>query len=200
MRWRPSREDLIGITEAGARLGAQGDLELMAEDQVLKRKIPARSTAATTVRRTRSRSLSIRQNSNLPPQASPVELDRLLPPFRPFRWTVGQCRNTTLGWSEVDQSSIRRKLHGGHAAQAAQPQLRPSSEAMTANERRDHDSCDLCRVGSARRPGPAGRRRPASAGGAPPRRGQSWGPGGGRCADRSRAAAGHPGHEWRPRP
>ncbi len=37
----PDPEDSIWSPEAGLRVGAQGDLELMAEDQVLEGEIPA---------------------------------------------------------------------------------------------------------------------------------------------------------------
>jgi hypothetical protein len=40
---KPDPEDSIRSPEAGMRVGAQGDLELMAEGQVLKGEIPARS-------------------------------------------------------------------------------------------------------------------------------------------------------------
>ncbi len=39
----PDPQDTIGTTEAGMPAGAQRDLELMAEDQVLEREIAARS-------------------------------------------------------------------------------------------------------------------------------------------------------------
>ncbi len=40
---KPDPEDPIRTIKAGMRVGAQGDLELMPEDQVLEREIPARS-------------------------------------------------------------------------------------------------------------------------------------------------------------
>ncbi len=40
---KPDPENPIPRPEAGMRVGAQGDLEVMAEDQVLEREIPARS-------------------------------------------------------------------------------------------------------------------------------------------------------------
>jgi hypothetical protein len=40
---KPDPKDPIRCPEAGMRVGAQGDLKLMAEDQVLKREISARS-------------------------------------------------------------------------------------------------------------------------------------------------------------
>ncbi len=38
-------------------------------------------------------------------------------------------------WSKGPVIYSELRLHGEHAAQVAQPQLRPSPEAMTANER-----------------------------------------------------------------
>ncbi len=78
---RPRRLD--PAHKPGKRVGAQRDLELMAEGQVLERDIPARSNGAARVRRTRSSSSSIRQDSNLPLRAELHELDRLLPLFSP---------------------------------------------------------------------------------------------------------------------
>ena len=43
---KPDPEDSIRRPEAGTRVGAQRDLELMAEDQVLKREVPARSNGS----------------------------------------------------------------------------------------------------------------------------------------------------------
>jgi hypothetical protein len=43
---KPDPEDAIRCEEAGMRVGALGDLELMTEDQVLEDKIPARSNGS----------------------------------------------------------------------------------------------------------------------------------------------------------
>jgi hypothetical protein len=40
---KPDPQNPIRSPDAGMRVGAQGDLELMAEDQVLQREIPARA-------------------------------------------------------------------------------------------------------------------------------------------------------------
>ncbi len=38
---KPNLEDSVRSTEAGTRVGAQGDLELMAEDQVVQHEVEA---------------------------------------------------------------------------------------------------------------------------------------------------------------
>ena len=63
---KPDPEDSIRSPEARMRIGAQGDLELVAEDQVLEGEIPRERIPATNVRSTRRSNSGIRQNSNLP--------------------------------------------------------------------------------------------------------------------------------------
>lgn len=43
---KPDSEDPIRTMEAGMRVGAQGDLELMPEEQVLEREVAARSNGS----------------------------------------------------------------------------------------------------------------------------------------------------------
>ncbi len=43
---KPDPEDPIRTIEAGMRVGAQGDLELMTVDKLLKRQIPARANGS----------------------------------------------------------------------------------------------------------------------------------------------------------
>jgi len=61
---KPDPEDSILSTEAGLRVGAQRDLELVAEGEVLESDIPARSGGSNEGAKNQEKKSSIRQDSN----------------------------------------------------------------------------------------------------------------------------------------
>jgi hypothetical protein len=92
---KPEPEDSIRSPELGMRVGTQRDLELMAEDQVLEREIPARSNGSNEGASTSKSNSGIRQDSNSSDRR-PVELDRLVPPFTVCRGQPTDLRHRAL--------------------------------------------------------------------------------------------------------